>query len=157
MPQGVEVRVLSRAPNSAIIKHMQLDLTTPALLFPGVAILMLGYINRYLGTATVIRNFRKDYDAGYKHVDLARQLTILRRRIGLSRLMMATAAVALLLACLSMLLVFEEAQNAGEVVFSLALLAMILSICLALYETALSNKSLLIEINDILNKEKTKD
>jgi len=136
---------------------MQLDLTTPALLFPAVAILMLGYINRYIGTASVIRNFRKDYDAGYKHIDLVKQLTILKKRIGLSRIMMALAGVALLLACISMLLIFQEARLAGEVVFSGALLAMILSICFALYETVLTNKSLLIEIDDIFKKEKAKN
>lgn len=136
---------------------MQLDLTTPALLFPGVAILMLGYVNRYIGTAGVIRTFKKDYDAGYKHVDVVKQLRILRKRIGLSRVMLASAASSLLLASLSMLLIFEKSQDAGEVVFGLALLGMIISICFSLYETALSNKSLLIELNDIFKKEKAKD
>jgi len=136
---------------------MQLDLTTPALLFPAVAILMLGYINRYVGTASVVRNFKKDYDGGYKHVDVVKQITILKKRIGLSRLMLAMASVSLLLACLSMLLIFEKAQVAGEIVFAIALFAMILSILFALYETALSNRSLNIEINDILKKEKAKN
>ncbi len=136
---------------------MELELTTPALLFPGVAILMLGYINRYVATAQVIRAYKKDYDSGYKHIDVAKQLKILRRRIGLSRAMLASSATSLLLACLSMFLLFQLYTVAGEAVFALALVFMILSILFSLYETALSNRSLLIEVNDILKKEKSKD
>jgi len=136
---------------------MQLDLTTPALLFPAVAILMLGYINRYISVAGVIRNFKKDYDSGYKHIDLLKQLSILKKRISLARMMIATAAVALLLACLSMLLVFEQFRVGGEAVFAAALLFMIVSISFALYETALSNQSINIEIDDIFKKEKSKN
>jgi hypothetical protein len=38
---------------------MELTLTTPALLFPAIAILMLGYINRYIGTTTVFETSKK--------------------------------------------------------------------------------------------------
>lgn len=115
---------------------------------------MLGYINRYVGTAGVIRNFKKDYDTGYKHADLRQQLTILKKRIELSRLMITLAATALLLACLSMFLIFENSQTGGKVSFGASLVAMIASILISLYETTLSNRSLIIEINDILRKEK---
>lgn len=136
---------------------MGLDLTTPALLFPAVAILMLGYINRYIATAGVIRTYVKDYHSGYKHMDVAGQLKVLRKRIGLSKLMMASASVALLFACLSMLLIFEELRVAGETTFAVALFFMILSVIFSLNETALSNKSLSTEIDTILSKEKARD
>ena len=135
---------------------MEISLTVPALLFPAIAILMLGYINRYIGTAGVIRNFKKDYDSGYKHTDIAAQLRILRKRIELSRGMITFAATALLFACLSMFLIFEGTQAGGKVSFGAALVAMILSICVSLYETFLSNKSLNLEIDNILLKEKSK-
>lgn len=133
---------------------MEVSLTVPALLFPAIAILMLGYINRYIGTAAVIRNFKKDYDAGYKHSDIVRQLTVLRTRIELSRGMITLAAAALLLACLSMFLLFQDLQLGGKFSFGASLLAMIASISVSVYETALSNKSLNVEIDDILSKEK---
>lgn len=132
---------------------MELSLSTPALLFPAIAILMLGYINRYLGTAGVIRNFKKDYDSGYKHVDVAWQLRILKKRIGLIRWMLLFGVKSLIMACLSMFLLFAELQTAGKFAFGLSLAIMVLSLLLSLYETALSNKSLLIEVDDILEKE----
>lgn len=132
---------------------MELTLTTPALLFPAIAILMLGYINRYIGTASVIRNFKKDYDTGYTHVDVTRQLKILKRRIELSKWMLLLGMKALALASISMFLLFAGYQTAGKVSFGLSLIIMVLSALVSLYETFLSNKSLLIEVDDILKKE----
>lgn len=132
---------------------MEMSLSTPALLFPAIAILMLGYVNRYQGAAGVIRTFKKDYDSGYVHVAVLKQIKILKRRISLFRAMLTAGALALLLACLSMYFLFDELQTAGKVSFGLSLFAMILSICFSLYETALSNKSLNIEIDDIIQRE----
>ena len=132
---------------------MEIPLTTPALLFPAIAILMLGYVNRYLGIANVIRNFKKDYDTGYVHVDVVAQLKILKKRIELSRIMLTCGVIALMSACLSMFLIFAD-YAFGEVAFGFSIIAMIASLLVSLYETSLSNKSLVIEINDIFNKEK---
>lgn len=132
---------------------MTLTLNEPALIFPAIAILMLGYINRYIGTAGVIRTFKKDYDSGYKHNNLTKQLDILKKRIELSRLMLTSASSALLFACLSMYLIFQDMQDAGQIIFGLSLIAMIISLIFSLYETSLSNKSLLIEVSDVIKKE----
>lgn len=132
---------------------MNLPITTPALLFPAIAILMLGYVNRYLGTANLIRNIKKDYDTGYKRVNVVTQLEILKKRIELSRYMLEVGALALISACLSMFLIFADKQDFGEIVFGLSLIAMITSVVISFYETSLSNKSLLIEIEDVFKKE----
>lgn len=132
---------------------MKLELTVPALLFPAIAILMLGYINRYLGAAVVVRNFVKDYDTGYRHAHVTKQLKIMQRRLAIFRMMTGCASIALLLACSSMFLLFAMHEYAGKICFGAALVAMIFSILLALSETALSNRSLNIEISDVMQKE----
>ena len=136
---------------------MDLPITTTALLFPAIAIMTLGYVNRYLGIAGVIRTFKKDYDTGYTHTEIVTQLNILKKRVGLARHMIGIAIGALMLACLSMFFIFIEWRAAGVVVFGASVLAMILSMVFSLYETRLSNKSLLIEIHDILEKESQKN
>lgn len=133
---------------------MDIPITTPALLFPAIAILMLGYINRYLGSSSLIRTFKKDYDTGYTRTQIVHQLTILKKRIELSRYMLTAGSVALMLACLSMFLIFAGFQDAGNISFGLSIVGMIVSIFISLYETWLSNKSLMVEINDIFEKEK---
>lgn len=135
---------------------MEISINTPALLFPAIAILTLGYVNRYLGIANVIRTFKKDYDSGYIHTDLIVQLKILKKRIELARYMISLSIGALMLACVSMLFVFLKYNDAGVVVFAAAVIAMIISTVFSLYETRLSNKSLLIEVDDILDQEANK-
>lgn len=66
-----------------MLADMSIPITTPALLFPAIAILMLGYVNRYLGTASVIRALKKDYDTGYKRVNVVAQLKIPKKIIQL--------------------------------------------------------------------------
>lgn len=135
---------------------MAIDINTPALLFPAIAILTLGYVNRYLGIAGVIRNFKKDYDTGYVHNDIVVQLHILKKRVQLARNMIGTAIGALMLACLSMFFIFIDWNEVGVIVFGASVLGMILSMLFSLYETTLSNRSLFIELHDILEKESTK-
>ncbi len=135
---------------------MDIPITTPALLFPAIAILMLGFVNRYQGTANLIRTIKKDYDTGYKRIDIVNQLHVLTERIELSRYMLMIGSVSLILACLSMFFIFLDQQNLGNKVFGLSIAAMITSILISLYETSLSNKSLMIEIDDIFKKEKHK-
>lgn len=132
---------------------MELPITTPAMLLPAIAILMLGYVNRYLGTANVIRSYRRDHASGFKRSDLDRQLKVLKKRIELSRFMMSFASFALILTFLSMYLLFIEQSEYGQIIFGLSLISMITSILIALYETALSNKSLFMEI-EYMTKDK---
>lgn len=114
---------------------------------------MLGYINRYLGTATVIRNFKKDYDSGYKHTRIVDQLEVLKKRIELSRYMLTAGVTSLVFACLSMFFIFIEWQTIGEMAFGLSIVVMIISLFISLTETSLSNKSLFVEIEDIITRE----
>lgn len=67
---------------------------------------MLGYVNRYISVAGVIRTFKKDYDSGYKHVNLTQQVKILYTRLRLLQFMLTGGAIALIFACLSMLIIF---------------------------------------------------
>jgi membrane-bound ClpP family serine protease len=67
--------------------------------------------------------------------------------------MISVAIGALILACASMLFLFLDFDTVGISIFGAAVVAMIVSMLFSLYETTLSNKSLLIEINDIVDKE----
>lgn len=39
---------------------MQIDIATPAMLFPAISLLLLAYTNRFLTLATIIRNFARE-------------------------------------------------------------------------------------------------
>ena len=67
---------------------MELSLTTPALLFPAVSLLLLAYTNRFLALGTLIRELHRRYQENGDKL-LERQILQLRRRVVLIRRMQA--------------------------------------------------------------------
>ena len=55
----------------------ELTLTTPALLFSAISLIMLAYTNRFLAYASVIRNLRDEY-LKRKEASLIRQIKNLK-------------------------------------------------------------------------------
>ncbi len=127
---------------------MDFDLTTPALLFPAISLLMLSYTNRFLALASVIRTLHADYKAapspGYLH-----QIKNLRQRIRIIRNMQFSGVFSLLLCIVCMFLLFYELVMPAEIVFSIGMLAMIFSLILSLVEIQISVKALDLHLQDI--------
>jgi hypothetical protein len=75
---------------------MELSITTPALLFPAISLLMLAYTNRFLAIANLIRNLHDKYkkDPNEKHI--VAQIRNLRVRIRLIRNMQAFGVISFL-------------------------------------------------------------
>jgi hypothetical protein len=116
---------------------------------------MLGYVNRYVSKAVLIRSINKDYETGaYRHVHIVRQLKFLAKRIELSRYMLEVAGLAFMFACLSMFLIFANLSILGSIAFGLSLISVVASLFISLYETWLSNRSLSLEIQHVLEQEK---
>ena len=59
---------------------MEFTLTTPALLFSAISLLLLAYTNRFLALASIIRGMKKQYLES-KDENLLGQMANLRRRI----------------------------------------------------------------------------
>jgi hypothetical protein len=116
---------------------MEINLTTPALLFPAISLLMLAYTNRFLGLAGVIRSLHANYETSSNPKYLA-QIENLRRRIKLTRDMQACGVVSLLLCTVCMFLIFEGLAVAGQILFGGSLVAMISSLVLSLWEIQMS-------------------
>ena len=85
--------------------YMEITLTTPALLFPTVSLLLLAYTNRFLTLATIIRSL---YDRYHNDGDesLVPQIQNLRYRVYLIRNMQIAGVLSLLLCVLSMFALF---------------------------------------------------
>ena len=84
-----------------------MDLTTPALLFPAISLLLLAYTNRFLVTAQLIRQLHVKYQDGARD-EVTRQISNLRQRVLLIQRMQAMGVLSFLLCALSMLLVFIQ-------------------------------------------------
>lgn len=65
---------------------MQIDLTTPALLFSAISLIMLAYTNRFLSYASLVRTLKEQHQKNHSSVTAA-QIANLRKRLYLTRAM----------------------------------------------------------------------
>src|SRR5689334_13403667 len=99
---------------------MDISLTTPALLFPTVSLLMLAYTNRFLTLATIIRNLSDRY-SNEQGENLLGQIRNLRYRVYLIRNMQIFGVLSLLMCVVSMFALFAGWVPGGQWSFAIAL------------------------------------
>ena len=127
---------------------MDINLTTPALLFPTVSLLMLAYTNRFLTLATIIRNLYDRYNTE-KNQNLLGQIANLRFRVYLIRNMQIFGVLSLLMCVVSMFALFAGWIIAGQWSFAIALMLMIVSMLISLRELQISVGALDLLLTDL--------
>ena len=115
----------------------ELSLTTPALLFPTVSLLMLAYTNRFLTLATIIRNLNDRYHDSQDQ-NLLAQIDNLRYRVYLIRNMQIVGVLSLMMCVVSMFALFFGWMDGGIWSFGAALVLMIISLGISLRELQIS-------------------
>ncbi len=124
-----------------------MNLTTPALLFPAISLLLLAYTNRFLTLAQVVRQLNVSDERGAALVQ--RQLPGLKRRIVLTQYMQGFGVFSFLLCALSMFALFVEAALPGKLLFGASILILALSLILSLAEVLISTEALTVVVNDL--------
>ena len=127
---------------------MELSLTTPALLFPAVSLLLLAYTNRFLALATLVRSLHARHR---EHPDplIPMQIDNLRYRIHLIKQMQAAGVSSLLVCVVCMFVLFFGEVLFGKVLFALSLVLMIVSLALSVREIQVSVKALDLHLLDL--------
>ena len=141
MPGGGEVRLGYRP-------AMELSLTTPALLFPAVSLLLLAYTNRFLALATLVRGLHAHYRERADPLVL-KQIDNLRYRIQLIQAMQATGVSSLLVCVVCMFVLFFGKVLLGKVFFAASLVLMIVSLALSVREIQVSVNALDLHLHDL--------
>lgn len=127
---------------------MQITLTTPALLFPAVSLLLLAYTNRFLTLATIIRGLYDRYHSSGDET-LLLQIQNLRYRVYLIRNMQIAGVLSLLLCVVSMFALFAGWVAGGQWSFGTALILMIISLGISLRELQISVGALDLLLTDL--------
>jgi hypothetical protein len=127
---------------------MQLNLTTPAVLFSAISLLMLAYTNRFLAYATLVRGLHEKYREN-RQTHLLIQIRNLRLRLKLIRTMQIAGISSLLLCVVTMFLVYVQVQMVAEVVFGVALILLILSLGILIWEIQISVNALDAQLDDL--------
>ncbi|CAN5851581.1 DUF2721 domain-containing protein [soil metagenome] len=126
---------------------MEITLTTPALLFPAISLLLLAFTNRFIALAGLIRGLKKRYSSTHSP-SLIGQIENLRERLILIRNMQGMGIFSMFLTVLSMVVLYAEEITWGKYLFGASLLTLLLSLALSLREIQISVKALNLELNE---------
>ena len=135
-----------------------LTLITPTFLFSAISLLMLAYTNRFLSYASLVRSLKDKYMENPSAVTAA-QIKNLRKRLYLTRAMQLLGISSLFLCVISMFLIYIGIQLVSAYVFGLALLFLIISLGLSVWEIQISIHALdiyLIDMEEMQRKEAQK-
>jgi len=124
---------------------MNLNISDPALLFPGISLLFLAYTNRYLAIANIIRQLNQVID---DHFDENRELQIqgLLIRIQLIRYMQLFGLLAFICCTVSIGALLLNWDLIGRLSFGTSILFLFISLCASFLEVAKSGDGLRLEI-----------
>jgi hypothetical protein len=133
---------------------LDININTPALLFPAITLLMLAYTNRFLSLATLVRKLHEEYIRGQKENHILSQIKNIRSRLNLIRYMQGFGVMSFLCCVLCMYCIFRGWTFAAHFIFATSLICLLVSIVLSLIEIHKSTRAIEIELSDIeeLNK-----
>lgn len=127
-----------------------MDLTTPALLFPAISLLFLAYTNRFLVLAQLIRELTQREGDNRRDM-VKRQISNLRKRIVLIKTMQAFAVLSFVLCTIAMFCLFMLWQTAGQLLFVISLVSLLVSLLYSFYEVQISCDAINIELESLQN------
>ena len=125
----------------------ELTLTTPALLFSAVSLILLAYTNRFLSYAQLVRTLKEQHLQHPSQVTRA-QIDNLRRR-HLTRTMQTLGVSSLFLCVVTMFLIYVGLDRLSAYVFGAALLLLIGSLGVSIHEIRISVRALEIHLRDM--------
>lgn len=126
----------------------ELTLTTPTLLFSAVSLILLAYTNRFLSYAQLVRALKEQYVQHRSEVTAA-QIENLRRRLYLTRSMQVLGISSLFFCVVAMFLIYVRCFMPAVYIFGLALLLLIASLGVSIWEIHISVKALDIHLKDM--------
>jgi hypothetical protein len=132
---------------------MELSLTTPALLFPAISLLLLAYTNRFLTLASLIRELHRSYHTSPEERNIiSAQLANLRYRVSIIRSMQIFGVASFFGSVVSMIALFSGQEPLGRGVFGLSRLLLLGSLALSLREVQVSVDALNFRLSDLEGK-----
>ncbi|MBU3195212.1 DUF2721 domain-containing protein [Clostridium algidicarnis] len=122
-----------------------MELTTPAVLFTSISLLISAYTSRFLSLAQLVRQLDNQYKQE-KSEDILKQIRNLQLRISIIRYTQIMGGVSFFLCALSTFLIFKDKNFAGEVAFGASLIALMISLLLLIIEVQISVKALNVQL-----------
>ena len=122
---------------------MTLEITTPAVLFPTVSLLLLAYTNRFLALTAIVRQMDSSGEVEHEFY----QVKNLRKRLNYIKKMQYFGVSSLLMCAISMLFLFLQMDFIGKISFGISLVSLVVSLLFSLLEIQISLEALRIHLN----------
>lgn len=132
-----------------------LTITTPALLFPAISLIMLAYTNRFLALSSLVRSLHAQYKQDQESGILQGQISNLRYRLKLIKDMQAYGVLSFIACIVSMLCIYLEWHMLAEVSFALSLIFFSISLILSFIEIQRSTRALELQLGKMEDLEKS--
>ena len=131
---------------------MTLEITTPAVLFPTVSLLLLAYTNRFLALTAIVRQMDSSGEVEHEFY----QVKNLRKRLNYIKRMQYFGVSSLLMCAISMLFLFFQMDFIGKISFGISLVSLIISLLFSLLEIQISLEALRVHLNHNSKNEEKK-
>ena len=132
---------------------VELTLITPTFLFSAISLILLAFTNRFLSYAQLVRTLKDRYMEDQSAITHA-QIMNLRKRLYLTKNMQMFGVASLLMCVVTMFLIYVGLHLISAYVFGIAIILLIISLSLSVWEIQISAKSLEIYLGDMENKKR---
>lgn len=129
-----------------------LTLTTPAVVFSTISLLLLAYTNRFTALASVIRDLhnKKKVEEKININIIDPQINSLKKRVHIIKNMQFYAILSLFFCVFSMFLLFFEKNFLGSFSFAVALVLLMISLILSAWEIKISVEALDLQLSECI-------
>lgn len=129
---------------------MDYTLTTPALLFPALSLIMLAYTNRFVVLAGLIRELAKEHQST-PSASTDRQIKNLNKRMSFIKNMQLSGTISFILCVLSMLtyILVSDMLLLSLFLFISSLIALLISLIFLMRELLISISALTVQLESL--------
>ena len=128
---------------------MEISITTPALLFPAISLLLLAYTNRFLAIASLVRKLFDDYIHLKNKQNLLVQIRSLRKRLNYICYMQAAGVFSFLLCVACMYCIYRAWSETASLLFATSLIFLLVSLFFSLVEIFQSTSALEVLLSEV--------
>lgn len=136
-----------------------IDISTPAIVFPALSVLMLAYTNRFIAISKRVRSLHEEYLSESSQV-IYRQISVMHKRLTYIRNMQILAIFGFLINVISIFLILLNIEVIATYMFATSLIFIVASLGVAMLEIYHSVNALSLQLDEdenqwkILNKKK---
>lgn len=128
-----------------------INISTPAIVFPALSVLMLAYTNRFIAISKRVRSLHHEYMSESNRV-IYQQIHVMHKRLKYIRNMQILAITGFLINVVSIFLLLLHIQSVATYMFALSLIFIVASLSVAILEIYFSVSALSLQLHQNENQ-----